>query len=46
MDWFAKMFIRASLIWFVLGITLGLANSLDGLHVVPGFTLPVSELFE
>jgi len=28
------------------GITLGLANSLDGLHVVPGFTLPVSELFE
>lgn len=25
MDWFAKAFIRASLIWFVLGITLGLA---------------------
>lgn len=24
MDWFAKAFIRASLIWFVLGITLGL----------------------
>lgn len=25
MDWFAKIFIRASLIWFVFGITLGLA---------------------
>ena len=25
MDWFAKVFMRASLIWFVLGITLGLA---------------------
>jgi cytochrome c oxidase cbb3-type subunit 1 len=25
MDWFAKAFIRASLIWFVLGITLGIA---------------------
>lgn len=25
MDWFAKAFIRASLVWFVLGITLGLA---------------------
>ena len=28
MDWFAKVFIRASLIWFVLGITLGLAMAL------------------
>jgi len=28
MDWFAKIFIRASLIWFVLGITLGLAMAI------------------
>jgi cytochrome c oxidase cbb3-type subunit 1 len=28
MDWFAKAFIRASLIWFVLGITLGLAMAI------------------
>lgn len=28
------------------GITLGLDDSLDGLDVVPGFALPVRELFE
>lgn len=28
MDWFAKVFIRASLIWFVLGISLGLAMAI------------------
>jgi cbb3-type cytochrome oxidase subunit 1 len=28
MDWFAKAFIRASLIWFVLGISLGLAMAI------------------
>ena len=28
------------------GLTLGLADTLDGLNVVPGFTLPVSALFE
>ena len=25
MDWFAKAFLRASLIWLALGVTLGLA---------------------
>ncbi|HEV7594137.1 MAG TPA: cbb3-type cytochrome c oxidase subunit I [Gemmatimonadaceae bacterium] len=34
MDWFAKMFIRASLIWFVLGITLGLAMAVHPAWVV------------
>src|SRR5688500_2023903 len=28
MDWFAKVFIRASLLWFVAGITLGLAMAM------------------
>jgi cbb3-type cytochrome oxidase subunit 1 len=28
MDWFAKAFIKASLVWFVLGITLGLAMAI------------------
>jgi cbb3-type cytochrome oxidase subunit 1 len=28
MDWFAKVFIRASLLWFVAGITLGLAMAI------------------
>lgn len=28
MDWFAKVFIRASLLWFIAGITLGLAMSM------------------
>jgi cbb3-type cytochrome oxidase subunit 1 len=34
MDWFAKVFIRASLIWFVLGITLGLAMAMHAAWVV------------
>ncbi|MEO8578497.1 MAG: cbb3-type cytochrome c oxidase subunit I [Gemmatimonadales bacterium] len=34
MDWFAKIFIRASLIWFLLGITLGLAMAIH-----PAFTV-------
>jgi cbb3-type cytochrome oxidase subunit 1 len=34
MDWFAKVFIRASLIWFVLGITLGL-----GMAIHPAWTV-------
>ena len=34
MDWFAKIFIRASLIWFVLGITLGLAMAVHPAWVV------------
>jgi cytochrome c oxidase cbb3-type subunit 1 len=34
MDWFAKAFIRASLIWFVLGITLGLAMAVHPQWVV------------
>ena len=34
MDWFAKVFIRASLIWFVLGITLGLAMAIHPAWVV------------
>lgn len=29
MDWFAKVFIRASLLWFIAGITLGLAMSMN-----------------
>lgn len=28
MDWFAKVFIRASLLWFTAGITLGLAMAI------------------
>lgn len=28
MDWFAKVFIRASLLWFIAGITLGLAMAM------------------
>ena len=34
MDWFAKVFIRASLIWFVAGITLGLAMAIHPAWVV------------
>lgn len=34
MDWFAKAFIRASLIWFVAGITLGLAMAIHPAWVV------------
>lgn len=34
MDSFAKVFIRASLIWFVLGITLGLAMAMRPTWVV------------
>lgn len=34
MDWYAKAFIRASLIWFVLGITLGLAMAIHPAWVV------------
>lgn len=34
MDWFAKIFIRASLIWFLLGITLGL-----GMAIHPAWTV-------
>ena len=34
MDWFAKAFIRASLIWFVLGITLGLAMAIHPAWVI------------
>ena len=28
MDWFVKAFIRASLVWFILGVALGLAMAL------------------
>ena len=28
MDWFAQVFIRASLLWFIAGITLGLAMAM------------------
>lgn len=28
MDWFAKVFIRSSLLWFIAGITLGLAMAM------------------
>ncbi|MBV6522551.1 MAG: hypothetical protein MNPFHGCM_02699 [Gemmatimonadaceae bacterium] len=34
MDWFAKAFIRASLIWFIAGITLGLAMAVHPAWVV------------
>ncbi|HEU4996155.1 MAG TPA: hypothetical protein VFT29_15165 [Gemmatimonadaceae bacterium] len=34
MDWFAKVFIRASLLWFVAGITLGLAMAIHPAWVV------------
>ena len=34
MDWYAKAFIRASLVWFVLGITLGLAMAMHPAWVV------------
>jgi cbb3-type cytochrome oxidase subunit 1 len=36
MDWFAKVFIRASLIWFVLGITLGLMMAIHPAWTVYG----------
>lgn len=34
MDWFAKAFIRASLLWFVAGITLGLAMAIHPAWIV------------
>lgn len=34
MDWYAKAFIRASLIWFVAGISLGLAIAIHPAWVV------------
>lgn len=34
MDWFTKVFIRSSLVWFVLGITLGLAMAIHPAWVV------------
>ncbi len=34
MDWFAKAFIRASLLWFIAGITLGLAMAMHPAWVV------------
>jgi cbb3-type cytochrome oxidase subunit 1 len=34
MDWFAKVFIRASLLWFVAGITLGLAMAIHPAWVI------------
>jgi cbb3-type cytochrome oxidase subunit 1 len=34
MDWFAKAFIRSSLLWFVAGITLGVAMSIHPAWVV------------
>ena len=34
MDWFIKAFIRASLLWFTLGIALGLAMAAHPLWVV------------
>jgi cytochrome c oxidase cbb3-type subunit 1 len=34
MDWFAKAFIRASLLWFVAGITLGIAMAAHPAWVV------------
>jgi len=34
MDWFAKVFIRASLLWFVAGITLGVAMAIHPEWVV------------
>lgn len=34
MDWFAKAFIRASLLWFAAGITLGLAMAIHPAWIV------------
>lgn len=34
MDWFAKVFIRASLLWFIAGITLGLAMAMHPAWVI------------
>jgi len=34
MDWYVKAFIRASLVWFGLGITLGLAMAIHPVWVV------------
>lgn len=34
MDWFAKVFIRSSLLWFVAGITLGVAMAIHPQWVV------------
>ena len=34
MDWFAKAFIRASLVWFVAGIALGLAMAIHPAWIV------------
>ena len=34
MDWFAKAFIRASLLWFVAGIALGLAMAIHPAWIV------------
>lgn len=34
MDWFAKAFIRASLLWFVAGITLGLMMAIHPAWVI------------
>ena len=34
MDWYVKAFIRASLVWFALGITLGLAMAIHPEWVV------------
>ena len=34
MDWFAKVFIRSSLLWFVAGITLGLAMAIHPAWIV------------
>ena len=34
MDWYVKAFIRASLVWFTLGITLGLAMAIHPVWVI------------
>lgn len=34
MDWYVKAFIRASLVWFALGITLGVAMAIHPVWVV------------
>ena len=34
MDWYVKAFIRASLVWFALGITLGLAMAIHPVWVI------------
>ena len=34
MDWYVKAFIRSSLVWFALGITLGLAMAIHPVWVV------------